>query len=143
MLVVLFGLGVAPGSILGGLGRVLEFSKPHLSMMFGVSKHVSQRCSSCNKTTVFAMFYRLRSMPPTATKHVFCIACKAFLDMVYGLLQKIPAGIHLLLFITILQHGGTCAAHRIGTKSAALLAAPGVLNPTAFYACLNILLFLS
>ena len=29
-----------------------------------------------------------------------------------------------------------------GAKSAALLAAPGVLNPTALYACLNILLFL-
>ena len=28
-------------------------------------------------------------------------------------------------------------------KSAALLAAPGVLNPTAFYACINILLFLA
>ena len=27
-----------------------------------------------------------------------------------------------------------------GAKSAALLAAPGVLNPTAFYACINILL---
>ena len=31
----------------------------------------------------------------------------------------------------------------VGTKSAALLAAPGVLEPTAFYACMNILLFLS
>ena len=30
-----------------------------------------------------------------------------------------------------------------GSKSAALLAAPGVLNPTAFFACINILLFLS
>ena len=28
------------------------------------------------------------------------------------------------------------------SKSAALLAAPGVLDPTAFYACINILLFL-
>ena len=28
-------------------------------------------------------------------------------------------------------------------KSAALLAAPGVLEPTAFYACINILLFLA
>ena len=27
-----------------------------------------------------------------------------------------------------------------GAKSAALLAAPGVLEPTAFYACINILL---
>ena len=27
----------------------------------------------------------------------------------------------------------------IGAKSAALLAAPGVLDPTAFYACINIL----
>ena len=29
-----------------------------------------------------------------------------------------------------------------GAKSAALLAAPGVLDPTAFYACINILLLL-
>ena len=32
---------------------------------------------------------------------------------------------------------------RLATKSAALLAAPGVLKPTAFYACINILLFLT
>ena len=32
---------------------------------------------------------------------------------------------------------------QLGAKSAALLAAPGVLNPTAFYACLNILHFLT
>ncbi len=120
MLVVFFELGVAAGSILGGLGRVLDASKPPVSMNVDVSKHASQKCSSCNKTTVFAMFYRLRNMPHTATEHVFCIACKAFLDMVYGLLQKIPAGIHLLLFITTLQRGGTCAAHGIdhlGPKS--------------------------
>ena len=111
MLVVFFELGVAAGSILGGLGRVLDASKPHLSMNVDVSKHASQKCSSCNKTTVFAMFYRLRNMPHTATEHVFCIAFKAFLDMVQGLLQEIPAGIHFLLFITTLQRGGTCAAH--------------------------------
>ena len=64
------------------------------------------------------MFYRLRSMPHTATEHVFCIAFKAFLDMVHGLLQKNPAGIHLLLFVTTLQRGGTCAAHGIGAKLA-------------------------
>ena len=29
------------------------------------------------------------------------------------------------------------------SKSAALLAAPGVLKPTAFFACINILLFLA
>ena len=118
MLVVFFELMVATGSILGGLGRVLEPSQPNLSMIFDVSKHASQTCSSCNKTTVFAMFYRLRNMPHTATEHVFCIAFKAFLDMVYGLLQKIPAGIHLLLFMTTLQRGGTCAAHGITCKIA-------------------------
>ena len=31
---------------------------------------------------------------------------------------------------------------QVGAKSAALLAAPGVLDPTAFYACINILHFL-
>ena len=113
MLVVFFELWAAPASILGRPGQVSEPSKPHLTMFFGVRTRVSQKCSSCNKTTVFAMFYRLRNMPHAATQHVFCIACKAFLDMVYGLLQKIPAGIHLLLFITILQRGGTCAAHGI------------------------------
>ena len=111
MLVVFFGLGVAAGSILGGLGRVLDASKPHLSMNVDVSKHASQKCSSCNKTTVFAMFYRLRNMPHTATKHVSCVAFKAFWDMVHELLQKILAGIHFLLFKTTLQRGGTCEAH--------------------------------
>ena len=117
LLVVFFELAVAAGSILGGLGRVLDASKPHLSMNVDVSKHASQKCSSCNKTTVFAMFYRLRNMPHTATKHVFSIAFKAFLDMVHGLLQKPLAGIHVLLFTTTLQRGGTCEAHGIGTKN--------------------------
>ena len=63
----------APRSLSGG-------SQPHLSMILGVSKHASQKCSSCNKTTIFAMFYRLRNMPHTATEHVFCIAFKSFLD---------------------------------------------------------------
>ena len=111
MLIVFCELVVAAGSILGGLGTVLEPSQPHLSMNFDVSKHASQKCSSCNKTTVFAMFYRLRNMPHTATKHVSCVAFKAFLDMVHGLLQEILAGIHFLLFKTTLQRGGTCEAH--------------------------------
>ena len=118
MLVVFFELMVATGSILGGLGRVLEPSQPHLSIIFDVSKHASQTCSSCNKTTVFAMFYRLRNMPHTATKHVSCVAFKAFLDMVHELLQKFLAGIHFLLFTTTLQRGGTCEAHGIGAKLA-------------------------
>ena len=113
MLVVFFGLGVAAASILGGLGKVLEASKPHLSMMFGVSKHASHKCSSCNKTTIFAMFYELRNMPHTATKRIFCIPFLALLDIVHGLLQEIPAGIHFLIFQTTLQRGGTCAAHGI------------------------------
>ena len=71
MLVVFFGLGVAADSILGGLGKGLEPSKPHLSMIFGVSKHASQNCSSCNKTTVFAMFYSLRNVSHTATTRIF------------------------------------------------------------------------
>ena len=82
MLVVFFGLGVAAGSILGGLGRVLEPSQPHLSMIFDVGKHASQKCSSCNKTTVFVMFYRLWHMSHAASKSVFRIALKVFLDMV-------------------------------------------------------------
>ena len=82
MLVVFFKLGVAAGSILGGLGRVLDASKPHLSMNVGVSKHASQKCSSCNKTTVFAMFCRFRGMPHMGTNNVLCIAFTACLDMV-------------------------------------------------------------
>ena len=116
MLVVFFGLGVAAASILGGLGRFLDASKPHLPMNFDVSKHASQKRSTCNKTTVFAMFHKLRNMPHTATKHVSCVAFKAFLDMVHELLQKFLAGIHFLLFKTTLQRGGTCEAHGIGSK---------------------------
>ena len=98
MLVVFFELWAAPASILGRPGQVSEPSKPHLTMFFGVRTRVSQKCSSCNKTTVFAMFYRLRNMPHTATEHVFCIACKAFLDMVYGLLQQNPCWHSLAAF---------------------------------------------
>ena len=36
--------------------------------------------------------------------------------MVQWLLQKNPAGLHFLLFITTLKRGGTCAAHGIGLK---------------------------
>ena len=103
-----------------GLGKVVEPSQPHLSMIFCVSKHASQTCSSCNKTTVFAMFYRLRNMSNTGTKRVFCIAFKACFDMVQWLLQKIPAGIHFLLFKPTLQRGGTCEAHGIEAKFAIL-----------------------
>ena len=64
------------------------------------------------------MFYKLRSMSHTATKRVFGVAFKAFLDMVQWWLPKIPAGLHFLLFITTLKRGGTCAAHGIGAKLA-------------------------
>ena len=82
MLVVFFGLGVAAGSIFGGLGRALDASEPPVSMNVDVSKHASQKRSPCNKTTVFAMFYGLRNMSRTATKRVFGIALKAFWDLV-------------------------------------------------------------
>ena len=113
MLVVFFGLGVAAASILGGLGKVLDASKPHSPMNVAVRKHASQKCSSCDTTTVLTMFYRLRTMPHTAAKHVSCVAFKTFLDMVHELLQKFLAGIHFLLFKTTLQRGGTCEAHGI------------------------------
>ena len=99
---VFFGFLVALDSILQALGQVLEPSNLHFSIFLGVSQHKSQKCSSCNKTTVFAMFYRLWNMSHTATERVFCIAFRAWLDMVHGLLQKIPAGIHFLLFATTL-----------------------------------------
>ena len=108
---VFFGFLVALDSILQALGQVLEPSNLHFSIFFGVSQHNSQKCSSCNKTTVFAMFYRLWNMSHTATERVFCIAFRAWLDMVHGLLQKIRAGIHFLLLATTLQRGGTCEAH--------------------------------
>ena len=113
MLVVFFGLGVAAAASWGGLGKVLDASKPHLPMNVDVSKHASQKRSPCNKTTVFAMFHKLRNMPHTATKHISCVAFKAFLDMVRELLQKFLAGIHCLLFKPTLQRGGTCEAHGI------------------------------
>ena len=94
-----------------GSGAGFGAFKPNFSIFFGVSQHKSQKCSSCNKTTIFAMFYRLWNMSHTATARVFCIAFRAWLDMVHGLLQKIPAGIHFLLFATTLQRGGTCEAH--------------------------------
>ena len=86
-------------------------------MHVGVSMHDSQKCSSCNKTTVFAMFYSLRNMPHTATKPVSCVAFHAFLHMMHGLLQTILAGIRFLLFKTTLQRGGTCEAHGIEAEN--------------------------
>ena len=138
MLVVFFELMVATGSILGGLGKVLEPSQPHLSMIFDVSKHASQTCSSCNKTTVFAMFYRLRNMPHMSTKHVFSIAFKAFLDMAHGLLQKPLAGVHFLLFKPTLQRGGTCEAHGIEAKLAHIANKSELELPFLNYLKLNI-----
>ena len=91
-------------------GRFWSFQNTFFDV-FGASQHTSQKCSSCNKTTVFAMFYRLRNMPHARTKHVSCVAFKAFLDMVHGLLPTVLAGIHFLLFKTTLQRGGTCEAH--------------------------------
>ena len=82
MLVVFVGLRVAPDWILDGLRQVLEPSKPHLTMFSGTHKHASQKCSSCNKTTILAMFYKLPNVTHTAAKHGFCIALDAFLDMV-------------------------------------------------------------
>ena len=81
MLVVFFRLRVAPDWILDCLAQVLERSKPYLAMLFGVSKHTSQKRSSCNKAAVFAMFYKLPNASRTATKRVFCIAFTALLDM--------------------------------------------------------------
>ena len=108
---VFFGFLVALDSILQALGQVLEPSNLYFSIFCGVSQHNSQKCSSCNKTTIFAMFYRICNMSHTATERVFFIAFRAWLDMVHGLLPKIPAGIHFLLFATTLQRGGTCEAH--------------------------------
>ena len=118
LLVVFFAFWIAAGSIFDGLGRLFEPSKPHFSMIFGVSTHASQKCFACNKTTFFSMFYKLRNMPHTTTKHVSCVAFKTFWDMVHELLQKILAGIHFLLFKTTLQRGGTCEAHGIGAELA-------------------------
>ena len=126
---------VATGSILAGLGRVLEPSQRDLSMIFDVSKHASQTCSSCNKTTVLAMFYKLRNMPHMSTKHVFSIAFKAFLDMAHGLLQKPLAGIHFLLFKPTLQRSGTREAHGIGTKL-------GMLGSKKLQRCFFFILFI-
>ena len=41
-----------------------------------------------------------------------------FFDTVQELLQKNPAGIHFLLFVSTMQRGGTCEAH--GIRRAAL-----------------------
>ena len=106
-----FALWRAQGSIFQGPGVVVQARKRHFSMLLCTNTHTKPKCSSCNKTTIFAMLYTLRNMSLASTERVFCIAFKALLDMVHGLLQKVPAGIHFLLFKTTLQRGGTCAAH--------------------------------
>ena len=109
-----FALWRAQGSIFQGPGVVVQARKRHFSMLLCTNTHTKPKCSSCNKTTIFAMLYTLRNMSLASTERVFCIAFKALLDMVHGLLQKVPAGIHFLLFKTTLQRGGTCEAHGIG-----------------------------
>ena len=42
----------------------------------------------------------------------------AFFDRVQEWLQKNPAGIAFLLFVSTMQRGGTCEAHGIGAKLA-------------------------
>ena len=49
---------------------------------------------------------------------------------------------HFSLLGAFFSHFGLDFGAFWASKSAALLAAPGVLEPTAFYACINILLFL-
>ena len=71
MLIVFFRFGAAQDSILGGLGQMLEPSKPHFSMFCGVSQHTSQQCSWCNKTAVFAMFCRLWNVSHTQLSNMF------------------------------------------------------------------------
>ena len=114
MLVAFFGPGVAPGSILGSLGRVLEPSKPYLSMIFGVSKHASQKCCPCNKTTVFAMFYKLRNMPRTATKHVFLYSFQRFFGHGAGIAARNPCWHSLSAF-----HNHPAARRYVRSTSAA------------------------
>ena len=107
----------AQNMILEGPGKVLEALKPCFSFVFRISEHALPSCSQYNKTVIFARFYRLQSTAHTAKTNVFCVALKAFLDMVPEWLPKIPAGIHFLVFASTLQRGGTCEAHGIGSKS--------------------------
>ena len=110
----------AQNMILEGPGKVLEALKPCFSFVFRINEHALPSCSQYNKTAIFARFYRLQSTAHTAKTNVFCVALKAFLDMVPEWLPKIPAGIHFLVFASTLQRGGTCEAHGIGTKLAIL-----------------------
>ena len=77
-----------------------------------------------HKRCIFRCFSHLCLQTSEHAAHSYRACClhsfQSFLGMVYGLLQKIPAGIHLLLFMTTLQRGGTCAAHGIGAKLAIL-----------------------
>ena len=63
-------------------------------------------------------------------KKVFCVALKAFLDMVSEWLPKIPAGIHFLVFASTLQRGGTCEAHGINPKLAPDLMMRALFEPS-------------
>ena len=94
--------------------------KPCFSFVFRINEHALPSCSQYNKTAIFARFYRLQSTAHTANKKVFCVALKAFLDMVPEWLPKIPARVHFLVFASTLQRGGTCEAHGIGAKLAIL-----------------------
>ena len=64
--------------------------------------------------------------------------CAAFSDTMHLLLHEIPAWLSHALFVS--PCSATVRAQHV--ELAALLAVPGVLDPTAFYACINILLSL-
>ena len=100
----------------GGSGQGFGGFETLFSFVFRINEHALPSCSQYNKTAIFVWFCRFRSTAHTATKNVFCVALKAFLDMVPEWLPKIPAGIHFLVFASTLQRGGTCEAHGIRPK---------------------------
>ena len=111
LVLLFFACWDAQNMILEGPGKVLEALKPCFSFVFRINEHALPSCSQYNKTVIFARFYRLQSTAHTAKTNVFCVALKAFLDMVPEWLPKIPAGVHFLVFASTLQRGGTCEAH--------------------------------
>ena len=68
LVLLFFACWDAQNMILEGPGKVLEALKPCFSYVFRINEHALPSFSQYNKTTIFAVFYKLQSTAHTAKK---------------------------------------------------------------------------
>ena len=85
MLIIFFGLGVAPGSILERPGTILEGPTPRFSMFCRTGTRARRNSSACAKTTVFPRF-----LHGFYTSQVLCSSQKTTQNRSPNLSNKAP-----------------------------------------------------